>query len=110
MYNKRVNLCQSNLQGCAGSTLRTGHGSSLVGANGAEACTDLAPEAEQVKGEGVGSGRGGTQLLLPKHEARGLGIAKDQVLLAASIHLRTRAPRMLNFHKKVAIIGNDVAE
>lgn len=61
----------------------TWHGSPLEQPYCPEAGPDLAPDAEQVKGQGVGSAGGGTELLLPEDKARGCRVAKHQLSITA---------------------------
>jgi hypothetical protein len=68
---------------------RTWHGSPLEQSDCSQSSADLAPDAEQVKCEGVRSAGCGAQLVLPVHKAGGGGITKHKLLVATRVNLQT---------------------
>ncbi len=52
------------------------------------ACSELAPNAQQIKGQDIGSRGCGTQLLLPENKAWCFWVAVLNVVCNANIHLR----------------------
>ena len=59
----------------------------LLDAHSTNARSELAPDGEQVEGQHIGAGGSRPKLLVPEHEARGLGVSQHQLLVQTSIHL-----------------------
>ena len=59
----------------------------LFDARCAQACPDLAPDGQQIKGQNVWTGGRRPQLLVPEHKARRFGVTKYQILSYTGIDL-----------------------
>ena len=56
----------------------------------AQASSELASNAEQIKGEHIRARGSGPELLVPEHKSGGLGVAKFNLVNDANIHLCSR--------------------